>query len=293
MSHESNSHSVLREALLASSEILDHEDELAVELAEVLAFVRHELPDEEHQWLAERILDDPNAIQLAAAVASFEASRQDMGNIPLEATKRSSEGLSKQEIDLDWQRLTTTLGLPSDEVATPSSANDVPSEEPVVPFPTNSSTPSWIPQVAAAGWILAAGIGLAGFWSTQKVQLRPRTDIATFTLWEDATRRGAAESMRLDAEAAFQLLTLTMAPADATEPDPHDFPQHQLEIWSSTPGVSGPVWRSGDVIVERDLTVTLELARGFLEPGRYEVRLAGIRVSGDLVPLATFAIEQP
>ena len=84
-----------------------------------------------------------------------------------------------------------------------------------------------------------------------------------------------------------------MAPPDEEGPNPGDFEQYRLEIWPAQAPARKPVWSQDDVVIEAERTVTIELARGFLDSGRYEIRLYGLVLGSEQVPLATFDIEEP
>lgn len=269
----------VRMALEAWTRAETDEREIPVDLDEVCAWVSGSLPETEAAAVSDRIVRDPQAARLAASMASFRDERSPAESVDTGAV------LGAREIEQDWQELARRVGMES-----PKSA-ELELGDPATLVPSVAPR-RWAPTVlaAAAGVILALGVGVFGQHRLESERRTPRLNVASTEIWEDATRRSGAEPIAIPDDAAFRLLVLKLVRGDEG-PDPLAFEQHALEIWRS-PSVAGssPVWQSSGVRLENDLTVTLEVARDFLAAGSYELRLLGRRGLEEET-LATFAIQ--
>ena len=102
----------LKAALEAVAHARDHKGEEPVDLGEIQLFVRRRLPAEELEWLQARIVADPDAARLAAAMATFEQARNDDVQADAPQPSRNPPELSPRELKEDWERLTAGAGGP-------------------------------------------------------------------------------------------------------------------------------------------------------------------------------------
>lgn len=289
MSDERLDAQALRRALEAWTQAEADERDIPVDLGEIWAYVSGSLPVEEADGVAERIVRDPQAARLAASMASFFAQRDDAASGQRDGGE-VVDGLSSQELEQDWQRLCRRVGMGGVAMDSPAASDTA--SRPDRATAATAPTRSWLPAAlaAAAGVVLALGVGFLGQSRLETERRAPRLNVEPIVIWEDATRRGAAEPTRIPGDAAFHLLVLKLVPGDEG-PDPLAFDDHALEIWPEE-GQATALWRASGVRVEDDLTVTLEINREFLAPGSYELRLLGLEGIEEQI-LATFAIELP
>jgi hypothetical protein len=136
--------------------------------------------------------------------------------------------------------------------------------------------PSWYRSVPALQ-LLAAGLGVAavglGVWSyalSQRARA-PRTDVDVVTLLprgEEA--RGSAEGNAVSTRMASYLLVLTRSSGE-------EYPAYSLEVIDPSAPGKPVIWRRDGLLSSEDGVVTLEISRDFFPPGRYELRLFGLR----------------
>ncbi len=258
--------------------------EFSITLDEICAYLADALPTDELESVQKRLVLDPEASRLAAAMATFRDARAlsagaDTGDM-------MTVGLSGTELADDWSKLAQRVGIeahpPKIEPASRPKALLVLSRPWLAPALT-----------AAAGLALAVGVGIGGQARVDTARNAPRVNVEPWVVMEDATRsRGAPSKLLEFGSASYRLLELKLFP-DETTPMPDAFDQHAVEIWQVDLAASRrPVWRSTEIYVKDNSTAYLELPRGFLAPGDYELRLFGL-ADGTQQSLATFAIEVP
>jgi hypothetical protein len=242
---------------------------------ELLAYHHGELPPDEVDRMEERLANYPEAARLLAAFTGEGAQPED------------SDFVSDDEVETAWRSFRTRVDR--DEGRVPGPRREKRGSHLVSWL---RSRPRWIEHAAVIAVVLV--VGVYGYvkdqshdrMAAQLTELRgPQVGAEHRVLRPDGPRRGAGDEpvARLPAASGPYLLTLALGSAE-------DYPDYRLDIVRTANGGPETLWSRTGLERRGDDTFPLYLPEGFLTPGRYQLRLYGLRGGAEAL-LATYTVE--
>jgi len=300
----------LRAALdsIATSDLKGAEANLSDE--DLASYVAGDLQSDERERIQAVLIASPRMrarLLTMRKMAGLDLPGDDEGA----AEDRPIEILSDREKAREFALLQARLGGPDEGNETTSSST--PSPLPVVatssapvPVPVvkpQSGQPLLFPepvpearQRRRPGYLIAASLlcaVLGGFLFSTSVQLKGKTAPTGFVdvryLARDGATRGPGDPVaEMNADRDRILLQLEAIRVPIGEPP---FDRYRVEIVDRAQAEQPLVWSQDDFPAEPDGTLNLLLDRGFIEPGRYQVKLFGSRGQENLRQLATYSFD--
>ncbi len=203
-----------------------------------------------------------------AACAECTQAVLDMARFPEVEALDPRQRLSATDVAERWRRLRDRL------------RREPPAEHkaPVVELKPRSR--SWVSSLgfarAAAAVLLVVTVALSATVLSMRRRAQddagPRLNLPIFELAASAVGERAEETsqtLRVPAGADGALLVLTLV-------DPRTHPGYRVEIRDASAPPADPIWDSSDLQRSAEGIFTIEIRRGFLPAGRYQIEVRGL-----------------
>ncbi len=208
-----------------------------------------------------------------AACADCAQAVLDMARFPEVEALNSNQQLSSADVAERWGRLRDRLRS-EQSVETVSAV-----KAPVVEIRQRSR--SWVYSLSfartAAAALLVVTVGLSATIFSMRRNAReeagPRLNLPIVELAAQGAVNERAEedlkTLHIPAGADGALLVLTLV-------DPRSYPNYRIEIRDASAPQTDPLWHSTDLQRSPEGIFTLEIRRGFLPAGRYQIEVRGL-----------------
>lgn len=255
--------------------------------ADLLAYLKDELPVDEEEVIREHLAHDGELAELIADLKNFTELR----------SEQSEEPLSAGDLAADWEKIGARCDLsPGPVIGTADTAVSPSPASPINGVSTGNSAhepslPYW--QLLAAAVLLTIIGAVFGFWLRPWFESQGLTaDIHVAELLAENEVVRAAQPpadgstppvAHLPTEAGPYLLILHLV--DPPHPAPY-----RIEI-ARADNPTAPSLITSTVSRQVDGSWTLLLQKNALKPGRYRIRLYGTSSGGSPALLATYLAE--